>query len=192
MRLNGIQDNEMMNCRFDIAEETDLIKKCKNYVSHYEEVLSNNIGLLFWGNVDGGKTFAAACIANAFIDMGIPSLITSFPKIMAVEFEDRYKFIQNISKYSLLVLDDLGTERGTDYSLEMVYTVIDERKKSKKPMIVTTNLTLSELQNPKNMEYKRIYSRVLEMCTPVMVKSMNYRGRTAKEKRKMAIDILGG
>ena len=48
----------------------------------------------------------------------------------------------------LLILDDFGMERGTEYGLEQVYSVIDSRYRSGKPLIVTTNLTLDDLPEP--------------------------------------------
>ena len=57
-------------------------------------------------------------------------------------------------------------ERGTEYGLEQVYNVIDSRYRSGKPLIVTTNLTLEELQNPEDTAHARIYDRLTEMCTP--------------------------
>ena len=53
---------------------------------------------------------------------------------------------------------------GTEYGLEQVYNVIDSRYRSRKPLIVTTNLSLTELQNPQDTAHARIYDRVLEMC----------------------------
>ena len=50
----------------------------------------------------------------------------------------------------LLILDDFGMERGTEYGLEQVYSVIDSRYRSGKPLIATTNLTLEELQHPQD------------------------------------------
>ena len=64
----------------------------------------------------------------------------------------------------LLIIDDFGMERGTEYGLEQVYNVIDSRYRSGKPLIVTTNLTLDSLQNPQDTAHARIYDRLLEMC----------------------------
>ena len=50
--------------------------------------------------------------------------------------------------YSLLVVDDLGVERNTEYAMEQIFIVIDSRYRSKKPLIVTTNLKLEEIKNP--------------------------------------------
>ena len=92
----------------------------------------------------------------------------------------------------MMVLDDLGVERNSGYSLETVYTVIDERKKSGKPLIVTTNLTLQEIKEPRSMEYRRIYSRVLEMCVPVYFPGQSYRKREAARKMGLVREIFGG
>ena len=67
----------------------------------------------------------------------------------------------------LLILDDFGMERGTEYGLEQVYNVIDSRYRSGKPLIVTTNLTLDDLQHPEDTAHARIYDRLISMCVPV-------------------------
>ena len=48
-----------------------------------------------------------------------------------------------------------------------IYNIIDSRYRSRKPLIVTTNLTLTELKNPQNTAHARIYDRLLELCTPI-------------------------
>jgi DNA replication protein DnaC len=57
--------------------------------------------------------------------------------------------------------------------LEQVYNVVDSRYRSQKPFIVTTNLTLEELQNPEDTAHSRIYDRLLEMCCPVFFTGEN-------------------
>ena len=71
-------------------------------------------------------------------------------------------------------------ERGTEYGLEQVYNVIDSRYRSGKPLIVTTNLTLQELQNPPDTAHARIYDRLIEMCAPRYAVP----GRTSEKKRR--------
>ena len=77
------------------------------------------------------------------------------------------EYISRLCRYPLLILDDFGMERGTEYGLEQVFNVIDSRYRSRKPLIVTTNLTLAELQHPKDTAHSRIYDRLLAMCAPV-------------------------
>lgn len=73
-------------------------------------------------------------------------------------------------------------ERGTEYSLEQIYAVIDGRYRSGKPLIVTTNLTLNELNNPQDTAHARIYDRLKELCVPVKFFRESRRRVTAQEK----------
>ena len=80
----------------------------------------------------------------------IPVHMTNFALILndlAASFEGRNEYISRLCRYPLLILDDFGMERGTEYGLEQVFNVIDSRYRSGKPLIVTTNLTLDDLRN---------------------------------------------
>lgn len=191
MRSDGVRDRLVSACRFETAQETPELKKCRRYVEQWPEMLRANSGLLFWGNTGNGKTYAAACIANALIDRGIPAMVTSFPSILASDWETRAEITAQLNCYKLLVLDDLGAERGSDYALETVYRVVDERYKSRLPLIVTTNLTLEDLCKPKNMDYQRIYDRVLEMCVPVVFEGSSIRRQRANDNLRRAREVLG-
>lgn len=68
--------------------------------------------------------------------------------------------VDRLCSYPLLIIDDFGIERGTEYALEQVYNIIDARYRSKKPLIVTTNLTLTDLKNPQDVAHARIYDRL--------------------------------
>lgn len=85
---------------------------------------------------------------------------------------------------------DLGIERNTEYALEQVYAVIDERYKTGLPLIITTNLTISQLRNPEDVAHARIYSRVLEMCTPVHVPGYDRRTAIGKSKQELVKEVL--
>jgi DNA replication protein DnaC len=128
-------------------------------------VYKDNTGLLLWGNIGTGKTFFAACIANALINNGVPVLMTNFAKIInalsGFNIEDKNKYIVDFNRYKLLVIDDLGAERQSDFAQEIVYNVIDSRYKNGQPIIITTNLTLDEIKKPANITYSRIYDRIL-------------------------------
>ena len=86
--------------------------------------------------------------------------------------------------------DDLGIERSTEYALEQVYAVIDERYKSGLPVIITTNLKIAEIRNPQDVVYARIYSRILEMCTPVRISGEDRRKSIGKEKQQVVKEVL--
>lgn len=190
LRINGIQDKAVRGYTFETSRMTPLLQSCRKYVDGWETVKRENYGLLFWGDVGSGKTRAAACIANALIDAGVPSLMTSFPRILKMSFSEVGEAIGQINQFPLLVIDDLGAERQSEYALETVYTVIDERYKAGNPLIVTTNLPLKDLENPKSIDYARIYSRVLEMCRPVRCSAENLRKVLAKEKQEKFLNFF--
>jgi DNA replication protein DnaC len=181
LRAECVQDRQLANCVFASAEESVNILRCQYYVEHWEKMQNQNLGLLFWGEVGGGKTYAAACIANALLDRGVPVMVTSLPKIINSGW-DKGEIISQLHRYPLMVLDDLGVERNSEYSLETVYTVLDERRKAQKPLIITTNLTLKEMRAPMDRAHDRIYSRVFEMCVPIHFPPQNYRAQTAAAK----------
>ena len=92
----------------------------------------------------------------------------------------------------LLIIDDLGAERGTDYSLERVYDIIDSRYRSNKPIILTTNLTMEQMKNCEDIRYNRIYDRIFEMCYPVKVSGLSWRKREAASRYAATKQILEG
>ena len=110
--------------------------------------------------------------------------MTNFNTIIDDMFplEDKTEYINALAKYELLILDDLGTERSSEYALGIVFSVIDRRYRSGRPLIVTTNLPIKQLKEETNIEKKRIYDRILEMCVPLYVGGSSYRSDIAHEK----------
>ena len=176
----------------DNGSNTELTARAKRYADKWDEIREKNIGLLFWGGTGNGKTYTAACVANALIDKGIPAIVTSFSTIFGKGIDEREDYIQSLNRYELLVLDDLGAERNTPFAMEVVYRVIDDRYTSGKPMIVTTNLTLEQLKKSDIVDYQRIYDRVLGMCIPLHFKGASVRGQIAEDKLAAAKSILSG
>lgn len=186
LKANGLQDASLR--QFTFANDTGInpeIQKAHSYVEHWSEMKATATGLLLWGNVGTGKSFFAGCIANALLDRGVPVLMTNFSRILnaltGMFSDDRNKYIDSLNHYSLLIIDDLGMERGTEYALEQVFNVIDARLRSNLPLIVTTNLTLDELKHPADLAHERIYSRVLERCIPLKIDNQNIRQMKAQE-----------
>lgn len=186
LKANGLQDASLR--QFTFANDTGInpeMQKAHSYVEHWPEMKATATGLLLWGNVGTGKSFFAGCIANALLDQGVPVLMTNFSRILnaltGMFSDDRNKYIDSLNHYSLLIIDDLGMERGTEYALEQVFNVIDARLRSNLPLIVTTNLTLDELKHPADLAHERIYSRVLERCIPLKINNQNIRQMKAQE-----------
>ena len=170
-----------------------VMKVARDYVSKWSYFASKNAGLVLWGDVGTGKTFFAACIANALVEQNVSVKMTNFSTILNDLFaeSDKNKYLDRLNDHSLLIIDDLGIERGTEYALEQVYNVIDTRYKSGKPLIITTNLTLDELKAPADIPHKRIYDRVLGMCVPVMFNGVNFRKEEAAAKMEAAKKLFG-
>lgn len=195
LRTVGFPDEEMKACTFDKDDgnNKELSDIARRYADHFDEMTERHKGLLLFGNVGTGKTFISACIANALTDRGHPCLVTNFARLVGTisgMYEGRQAYIDGLSRFDLLVIDDLYAERDTEYMGEMVQNIIDSRYRSGKPMIVTTNLTREELLNPTDIRRKRIYSRLFEMCLPYEVKGMDRRKQILRDDKDLR-DLLG-
>ena len=161
------------------------MKHARFYVEHWDTMQEENIGYLLWGGVGTGKSYFAGCIANALMEQEVAVRMTNFALILndlTASFEGRNEYITRFCRAPLLILDDFGMERGTEYSLEQVYNAIDSRYRSHRPLIVTTNLSLKDLQHPQDTARARIYDRLLEMCAPIRFSGENFRRATAQDK----------
>ena len=142
-------------------------KTCRRYVKAWPQMYKEGAGIIFTGGVGTGKTFLAACIANALVDMERRVLMTTVPDLMArmTNFKDDLDdILSELCTANLVVLDDLGAERDTSFSVEQLYVAISARMQTGKPTIFTTNLSLEEMSKVQDIRYKRIYDRVLGMC----------------------------
>ena len=184
MRNLGDADERTINSTFekDDNSNSSLTSVAKRYVENFPEMLKRGAGLIFYGGVGTGKTFISACIANALINRMHPCLVTNFSRIANTLFglkEGKQDYLDNLNKFDLLVIDDLAAERDTEYMNEIVYNIADSRYRNKKPLIITTNLTKDELENPTDIKRQRIFGRLREICTLVEVKGVDRRKRNA-------------
>ena len=180
-RSIGLPDPGLRKHTFenDLGYNPKQIRMAKRYVQHWEEMQKNSTGLLLWGDVGTGKSFIAGCIANALLDKGVPVIMTNFARLLNKLTDmyagDRNAYIDSFKRYPLMIIDDLGVERNSEFAREQVFSVIDSRYRSELPMIVTTNLTLEELQHPEDLSRSRIYDRILERCLPIRINDQNIR-----------------
>ena len=158
----------------------------RNYAENFDTFYKKGAGLLIYGEVGTGKSFASACVVNALLDKGISCFMTDFSSIineMTGMFQGKQDYINRLISYDLLVIDDLGVQRDDKpYAKEIVTNVVNARTMSKKPMIVTTNFTQEELLYAKDIYYKRILSRLFEQCIPIDFKGID---------RRMAKNVSG-
>lgn len=196
MRDLGFADAEMQNWTFERDDGANeiLSQAARKYVEKFDEMKKRGQGLLLFGEVGTGKTFISACIANALIDKGYPCLVTNFARLvntLSGMFEGKQEYIDNLDNFDLLVIDDLASERDTEYMGEIVQNIIDSRYRAGLPLIITTNLTSEELKKPLEIRKKRIYSRLFEMCFPIEVKGKDRRKQKLREEFGEIGEMLG-
>ena len=172
-------------------EDERIFRICRNYVEHFDEMLAANAGLIFFGGPGTGKTFAASCIANALMERRTPVLVTSIVRLTANMFgDDLNELLERMNTARLLVLDDFGAERNTDFKSEQIFTVIDARYAANKPMIITTNLT--DFKTETDIRRRRVYDRIFEVCTPIKMEGASKRRAEGQKKRDSIRAILEG
>jgi DNA replication protein DnaC len=186
LRSTGFPEKAMSSWTFssDDGSNPKMSNAMRKFVENFPTFQKEGKGLLLFGSVGTGKTFLAACAANALIDKGIPCLVTNFARIaneVQGMFEGKQEYYDNLNRFPLLVIDDLSAERKTEYMQEIVFNVIDSRYRANLPLIVTTNLTREELLHPSDIAYQRIFSRLFEMCTPIEVSGVDRRQKALKE-----------
>ena len=144
LRCVGFPESNMQEWTFenDDMSNSRVTNAMKKYVDNFEEMKKQGKGLLLYGSVGTGKTYSACEVANALIDKGYPVLVTNFARIinsLQATF-NRQEYIDGFNRFSLIIIDDLGIERNTEFAKEQVYNIIDSRYRVGLPMIITTNL----------------------------------------------------
>ena len=196
-RSIGLTDPVLRKHTFenDLGYNPKQMEMAKRFVQHWDEFKKDSMGLLLWGPVGTGKSFIAGCIANGLLDQGVPVMMTNFARLLNrltdMYASDRNDYIDSFNSFPLLIIDDLGVERNSEFARKQVFSVIDSRYRSQLPMIVTTNLTPKEMKNPSDLSRARIYDRVLERCTPIRVDNQNIRERNKADNLKKSKQLLG-
>lgn len=178
----------------DDQENEKVSNVSRRFCEHFQELKENGQGLLFYGPVGTGKTTFGAMIANELMTQGYKCLFSSLSELgnkMQRTYSGKQEILEDLMRYDLVVLDDLGIERTTDTMNEYVYQIINTLYKEKISMICTTNLEIQSIINPDNNSQRRIYDRLLERCTAVKVDGSNRRKKAASENMKRAKELLG-
>ncbi len=135
------------------------------------------------GNSGVGKTFASSCIANYLMENGKTVMIINFGlylnRIKREWAEAENDVLNYIKLCDLLIIDDFGSERNTEFAIEKAFLLIDTRYRSEKPTIITTNLNFYQLERKFTTKIK---SRIEEMCYPIVI--------TSNDKRKNLNDEI--
>lgn len=158
----------------DDGRNQRLMEACRRYVGRFDEVgaMKTN-GILMTGPTRNGKTFAAEAVAIWLHNHGKSVLMDTMAgfvqRIQSAHGIERDALMMRIAKSDLLVVDDYGASRDTSFGREAAFSVIDTRISANGPMVVTTNLTVSDMMGAADMDERRASMRILERCLPVEV-----------------------
>ena len=193
---NSKMSKRNLNYKFDNFEVNSNNKKVYQSLKNYSEKLVNEVerkGLILVGNNGVGKTHLACSIANELIKDGIPIIYGTLINLLA-ELKNTYDVDNNISemkiiklyeKVDLLIIDDLGKEKPSEWGLEKLFTIINSRYENNLPVIITTNYDQNSLINRLSINgeietAKSIISRLYEMCYLVKIEDRDHRIKNKK------------
>ena len=198
-KLSGLNAEQALN-RFENAicneHNEKQLRYCKNYAAKFDEMFKRSQGLLLFGPPGTGKSFLASCIANKLLDEGKVVKVTSTIDIVGrtsfYKEDEHDEYIDSIVKPELLIVDDLGAERNTDFALERVHDIIEYRTGSKKPMIVTTNYSLQQMKSETDIRKSRTFDRLFSCCFPIPFTGGSFRKQKANNSYADIKDLLEG
>ena len=192
----SVMDEKFARSRFERADmKSDYMQLSKRYAESFMNK-DKKEGMLLYGGVGTGKTFASACIANYLMERGKTVLVINlglyFNKLTMEWGEAEKVVLEQTEKCDLMIIDDFGSEKGLDrnqtgWRAEKIYNLIDGRYRSEKPLIISTNLNFSVDERKCELSEKfstqgqnRIRDRIIDMCFPVEVTGKSRRGMTQK------------
>ena len=167
---------------FNIRGNAKAVETSKKWAFRYEENCRKGKGLFLTGNVGSGKTHLLAAIIDYIARVkkrsGLVSLIYRNSTSMLNEIRNSYQnnnfddVVDKFKRCHLLIIDDLGAEKTTDWVLDIFFEIIDYRYANLKPIIIATNLTDMEIKQKLD---ERIMSRIYEMCKGIRLTGKDHR-----------------
>jgi DNA replication protein DnaC len=147
-----------------------IVREVRAYVDELEANISAGRGLWLMGDVGTGKTTLAMLVSRHALEAGRTVAIYSVPRLLARirrtydadSRDDSYlSFFERLTSVDLLHLDDLGAEKSSDWVLEQLYAIVDERYEAERGIVITTNLEPGDLAKQIG---ERTVSRLVEIC----------------------------
>jgi DNA replication protein DnaC len=152
-----------------------VVSAVEGFVEDLDRNLADGSGMWLMGNTGTGKTTLGMLVAKMALAAGRTVAVYFTPKLLtqirqtyqATESEDAYDaFFKRLTSVDLLYIDDLGSERHTDWVVEQLYALVNERYESRRSMLITTNLGPEELEGQIG---SRTVSRLTQICDEVPV-----------------------
>ena len=187
--MRGIM-RDMTFDSFNSQNRGNIYKTAKRYAEDFTP--QTNTGLILFGKAGSGKTHLAVAIVRQVIERKqiavkvartvelLADIRKTFNDHDGYRVENESELIQKLAYVPLLVLDDLGAEKISDWVREIFYRIIDERWLEQRPIIVTSNLNLKELEERVG---DRIVSRIAGVCVPLELQNQDYRIENAPRLR---------
>ncbi len=150
-------------------------KVCRDYVINYKKNIDEGNSLFLVGGVGTGKTHLAYAILQNLVRRGVAGLASTVPELMSDlrPGSESRGGINTLKTIELLVLDDLGSQKISDWVTEQLFIIINARYSNMLPIIVTSNVFPEQLESIPG--WKRIVDRLLEMCSFVKMQGESYR-----------------
>ncbi|SME68606.1 Primosomal protein DnaI [Bacillus cereus] len=167
-------------------------KVAVKYVKTFKEW--NGESLMLWGDPGNGKTHLAAAIVNELSKKGYIVVFQSVPELLqrirstfnSENKENETQIMRALLECDLLILDDIGAEKTTEWVEEKLFNIIDGRYRKELPTLYTSNLEPKEL---KNQVGKRSYDRMVETSLTVKNEAASYRREIAKQRLQRFIEV---
>lgn len=164
---------------------------CYEAVKRYADAFDKGVweGLCIYGPTGNGKSHLAAALVHVALAKGRTAVFVEAPDLFArikATYDDgsdgisEAKIVHALSTCDLLVLDDAGAEKTSEWVQEKLYQIINARYKNRLPLIITTNT--KDMAGLEEIIGFRAYDRVLEMCRPVKNNGTSYRRNFAVER----------
>ncbi len=190
LREQKLLDEAFRNSRMSLRFKERTFENFEPEVSTrkaYEVALNFQLkdgGLIFLGSCGVGKTHLAAAIANRQIGK-TPTLFISCPEFLlemrdgiSGRKKDHHHLFDLARQAKLLVLDDIGAEKSSEWVQETIFVLVNYRYEQMLPTIFTSNCTLGELEEKLG---KRIASRIIEMCRCIKMEGADWRIKRRKQ-----------
>lgn len=160
--------------RFEHSDFSKLPKELRECV---ESVRETRRGVYLWGEIGSGKTYAAYAMLGRIEEMGITARLYSAPELFDLlredfNHKDSYNMDRILANRGVLIIDDLGAEKASEWVSETLYRIVNRRYEQVLPTFITSNLSIGELSERVG---DRIASRLAEMCDIIKLEGADRR-----------------